>query len=82
MLKLQSNSSVNTNGLHDFTIQTSSMFREQVNNAWPMGAFVDIVVPLPFRHKLNYFLFCQNFEKLFIICAKILIKSKSSIVKF
>jgi hypothetical protein len=27
-------------------------------------------------------LFCQNFEKLFIICAKILIKSKSSIVKF
>jgi hypothetical protein len=28
-----------------------------------------IVVPLPIRHKLNYFLFCQSFEKLFIICA-------------
>jgi hypothetical protein len=30
-----------------------AMFRKQVNNAWPMEAFVDIVVPLPFRHKLN-----------------------------
>jgi hypothetical protein len=27
------------------------------------------VVPLPIWHKLNYFLFCQKFEKLFIICA-------------
>jgi hypothetical protein len=25
------------------------------------------------QHKLNYFLFCQIFEKLFIICAEILI---------
>ncbi len=33
-----------------------------------------IVVPLQFRHKLNYFWFCQNFEILIIICAKILIK--------
>jgi hypothetical protein len=26
-----------------------------------------------FWHKLNYFLFCQNFEILFIICAEIII---------
>jgi hypothetical protein len=31
------------------------------------------VKPLPLRHKLNYFSFCQTFEKLFIICAKIVI---------
>jgi len=30
-----------------------------------------IVVLLLFQHKLNYFSFCQTFEKLFIICAKI-----------
>ncbi len=34
------------------------------------------VEPLPFWHKLNYFSFCQTFEKLFIICAKILINLK------
>jgi hypothetical protein len=34
------------------------------------------VVPLPFQHKLNYFSFCEIFEKLFIIYAEILIKSK------
>jgi hypothetical protein len=27
-------------------------------------------------HKLNYFLFCETFGKLFIICVEILIKSK------
>jgi hypothetical protein len=27
---------------------------------------------------INYFSFCQTFEKIFIICANILIKSKSS----
>jgi hypothetical protein len=37
---------------------------------------------LPFWHKLNCFSFCQTFEKLFIIRAKILIKSKSLIVRF
>jgi hypothetical protein len=35
-----------------------------------------IVVLLPFQHKLNHYLFCQTFEKIFIICAKISIKSK------
>jgi len=50
------------------------MFRKQVNSAWPMGAFVDIVIPLPFQRKLNYFLFCQTFEILFFVCAEILIK--------
>ncbi len=50
------------------------------------------IVPLPFPHKLNYFSFFQNFEKLFIICAKkifiiiiicveILIKYRTSIIK-
>jgi hypothetical protein len=39
-----------------------------------MGAFVDIVVPLPFQHKLNDFLFCRTFEKIFFVCAEILIK--------
>ncbi len=34
------------------------------------------IEPLSFWHKLNYFSFCQNFEKLFIICAKILINLK------
>jgi hypothetical protein len=33
-----------------------------------------IIVSLLFQHKLNYFSFCQTFEKLFIICAKIVIK--------
>jgi hypothetical protein len=33
-----------------------------------------IVVPLPFQHKLNYFSFIQNFEKLFLICVEVLIK--------
>jgi hypothetical protein len=41
-----------------------------------------IVVPLPFWHKLNDFLFCQMFEKLFFICVKILIKSKVQLSGF
>ncbi len=41
-----------------------------------------IVLNLPFQHKLNYFLFCQNFEKLFIICAKFLINLKVQRSKF
>jgi hypothetical protein len=40
---------------------------------WGLHCFVDAVEPLPFRHKLNYFSFCQTFEYLFIIFAKILI---------
>jgi len=32
-------------------------------------------VPLPFRQKLNYFSLFEIFEILFLICAKILIKS-------
>ncbi len=40
---------------------------------WGLHCFVDAVEPLPFWHKLNYFSFCQTFEKLFIIFAKILI---------
>jgi len=35
-----------------------------------------VVVLEQFPYKLDYFLFCQIFEKLFNICAKILIKSK------
>jgi hypothetical protein len=34
------------------------------------------VVPDQIQRKLNYFSFCQIFEILFSICAKILIKSK------
>jgi hypothetical protein len=30
-----------------------------------------IIILLSFQHKLNYFLVCWTFEKLFIICAKI-----------
>jgi hypothetical protein len=40
------------------------------------------IVPLAFWHKLNYFLFCQTFEKLCIICVEIFNKIKISIVKF
>ncbi len=40
------------------------------------------VVPLPFQHKLNYFLFRQTFEKIFNICAKIFNKIKISAVGF
>jgi hypothetical protein len=32
-----------------------------------------IIIPLPFQHKLNYFSFCRTFEKLFIICTKVLL---------
>jgi len=42
----------------------------------------DIVIPLSFQHKLNYFLFCRTFEILFIICVKILIKSKVQLSSF
>jgi hypothetical protein len=34
------------------------------------------------QHKLNYFLFCQTFEKIFIICAKILINLKVQLSRF
>ncbi len=34
------------------------------------------VVPLPFQHKLKYFLILLNFTKIFITCAEILIKLK------
>jgi hypothetical protein len=37
---------------------------------------VFIVVPLPFRHELLFYFFCQTFEKLFIVCAKIFINLK------
>jgi hypothetical protein len=44
---------------------------------------MDIIVPnVPFWHKLNFFLFFQKFEKLFIICAKILINLKVQESKF
>jgi hypothetical protein len=42
----------------------------------------DTIVPVPFQHKLNYFLFCRTFEILFIICAEILIKSKVQLSSF
>jgi len=41
-----------------------------------------IVIALPFQHKLNYFLFCQKIEKLFIICAKLLINLKVQLSRF
>ncbi len=41
-----------------------------------------IIIPLPFQDKLKYFSFCQNFEKLFIICAKILINLKVQLSRF
>ncbi len=37
------------------------------------ASFLHIVIHEQFHHKLNYFLFCQYFEKLFITCAQILI---------
>jgi len=40
------------------------------------------IVPLPFRHKLNYFLYCQTFEKLFNICVEFFFKIKISIFSF
>jgi hypothetical protein len=44
-----------------------------------------IIVPEQFQHKLNYFLFFQIFEIIFIICVEFLTKLriyKISIVKF
>jgi hypothetical protein len=35
-----------------------------------------IIVPEQFLHKLNYFSFCQIFEKLFIICIEVFYKIK------
>jgi hypothetical protein len=35
-----------------------------------------IAVLQRFWHKLNYFSFCQSFEKLFVTCAEIFIKLK------
>jgi hypothetical protein len=35
-----------------------------------------MILPLPFQHKLHYFLFCRTFEILFIICADTSLKSK------
>jgi hypothetical protein len=40
------------------------------------------LVPLSFSHKLNYFSFCQAFEKIFIICVEILINLKVQLSKF
>jgi hypothetical protein len=40
------------------------------------------IIPLPFQCKLNYFSFCQNFEKLFIIFAEILINLKVQLLGF
>jgi hypothetical protein len=34
---------------------------------------MDTIVPLPFRHKLNYFVFIQKFERFIFIYVKILI---------
>jgi hypothetical protein len=42
----------------------------------------NIVVPLPFWHKLNDFSFFQNFENLFIICVEILINLKVQLLGF
>jgi hypothetical protein len=42
------------------------------------------IVHKQFQHKLNYFLFCQNFEKQFTTCGEILIiiiKSDSEIFR-
>jgi hypothetical protein len=40
------------------------------------------VVAFPFWHKLNEFLFCRMFEKLFIICVEVLTKSKVQLSGF
>ncbi len=42
----------------------------------------NIVIPLSFLHKLNYFLFFQIFEKFFIICVDILINLKVELSRF
>jgi hypothetical protein len=44
--------------------------------------FYNIIVPLSLQNKLNYFLFCQTFEKLFIICVKSLINLKVQLSRF
>jgi hypothetical protein len=54
-----------------------------MNNIYISNPTIYIIVPEQFQHKFN-FLFCQIFEKLFITCAKILIKlgiNKISTVK-
>jgi hypothetical protein len=45
-----------------------------IYNAFSNIAVKNIVKPLPFWHKLNYFLFWRNFEKIFIIYVEIIIK--------
>jgi hypothetical protein len=42
------------------------------------ASFLHTIIHEQFQHKLNYFLFCQIFEKLFITCA-IIIKLNSEI---
>ncbi len=51
------------------------------NWRWALTS-IYIVIPLPFWHKLNYFLFCQTFEKKKIICGKILINLKVQLLGF
>jgi predicted small integral membrane protein len=43
---------------------------------------MDTIVPLPFQHKSNFFHFFKLLKKLFIICVKILIKSKVQLLGF
>jgi hypothetical protein len=45
-----------------------------IYNAFSNIAVKNIIKPLPFWHKLNYFLFWRNFEKIFIIYVEIIIK--------
>jgi hypothetical protein len=53
-----------------------------VQSIWSMSSRFITTVPLPSWHKLNYFLFCRTFEKLFIICVKNLIKLQVQLSSF
>jgi hypothetical protein len=63
---------------------TSSSGFHQVQHKIQAGELCTVVVLPEPRHKLNYCSLCQIFifEKLFNICAKILIKSNFNLSKF
>jgi hypothetical protein len=58
---------------------TSKLITNDINQPYSISIIVE---PSPFWPKLNYFLFYRTFEKIFIICVKILINLKVQLLGF
>ncbi len=64
------------------TINSKPYGGQNLFKVYNLGQKGDIIVPLPFWHKLKKNLFHRTFEKLFIICAKIIINWKFRLSSF